>query len=124
MPSSDGSGRRSAIVHAWPSCSPWRRATSPRGVLTCSSVPAPPAAVPRRARRHRARADPPSEYTALGRPADLRTLAAMLDEGLEVLSGLWSGQPFTHHGAHDTFDDVQFLPPPLQQPRIPVWSGR
>ncbi len=67
---------------------------------------------------------PPSEYTALGRPADRRTLAAMLDEGLEVLSGLWSGQPFTHHGAHDTFDDVQFLPPPLQQPRIPVWSGR
>jgi alkanesulfonate monooxygenase SsuD/methylene tetrahydromethanopterin reductase-like flavin-dependent oxidoreductase (luciferase family) len=65
--------------------------------------------------------EPPSEYTALGRPADRRTLAAMLDEGLEVVAGLWSGRPFTHHGAHYTFDEVQFLPPPLQQPRIPVW---
>jgi alkanesulfonate monooxygenase SsuD/methylene tetrahydromethanopterin reductase-like flavin-dependent oxidoreductase (luciferase family) len=65
--------------------------------------------------------EPPSEYTAVGRSADRRTLAAMLDEGLEVVSGLWSGQPFSHHGAHYSFDDVQFLPPPLQQPRIPVW---
>ncbi|WP_439957935.1 LLM class flavin-dependent oxidoreductase [Modestobacter marinus] len=65
--------------------------------------------------------EPPAEYTALGRSADRHTLAGMLDEGLEVVSGLWSGRPFTHHGAHYTFDDVQFLPPPLQLPRIPVW---
>jgi alkanesulfonate monooxygenase SsuD/methylene tetrahydromethanopterin reductase-like flavin-dependent oxidoreductase (luciferase family) len=25
---------------------------------------------------------------------------AMLDEGLEVLAGLWSGEPFGHHGEH------------------------
>ena len=65
--------------------------------------------------------EPPSEYTALGRSADRRTLAAMLDEGLEVVSGLWSGQPFSHSGPHWTVDGVQFLPPPLQSPRIPVW---
>jgi alkanesulfonate monooxygenase SsuD/methylene tetrahydromethanopterin reductase-like flavin-dependent oxidoreductase (luciferase family) len=65
--------------------------------------------------------EPPSEYTAIGRSADRHTLAAMLDEGLEVVSGLWSGQPFSHHGTHYSFDDVQFLPTPLQQPRIPVW---
>lgn len=65
--------------------------------------------------------EPPSEYTTLGRSADRRTLAAMLDEGLEVVSGLWSGQPFSHHGAHYSLDDVQFLPTPLQRPRIPVW---
>ncbi len=65
--------------------------------------------------------EPPAEYTALGRSADRRVLAGMLDEGLEVVSGLWSGRPFTHAGAHYTFDDVQFLPPPLQLPRIPVW---
>ncbi len=65
--------------------------------------------------------EPPSEYTAVGRSADRRTLAAMLDEGLEVVSGLWSGQPFSHHGPYYSFDDVQFLPQPLQQPRIPVW---
>lgn len=65
--------------------------------------------------------EPPTEYSAVGRSADRALLADMLDEGLEVVSGLWSGEPFSHHGAHYTFDDVQFLPPPLQQPRIPVW---
>ena len=65
--------------------------------------------------------EPPSEYTALGRNADRAVLATMLDEGLEVVSGLWSGQPFSHHGAHYSFDGVQLLPPPLQEPRIPVW---
>lgn len=68
---------------------------------------------------------PPSEYSALGRTANRRVLAAMLDESLEVVSGLWSGQPFTHHGDHYSFDysfdDVQFLPTPLQRPRPPVW---
>lgn len=65
--------------------------------------------------------EPPSEYTALGRTADRATLATMLDEGLQVVSGLWSGQPFSHSGRHYSLDGVQFLPVPLQQPRIPVW---
>ncbi|RBY89371.1 LLM class flavin-dependent oxidoreductase [Blastococcus sp. TF02A-30] len=67
--------------------------------------------------------EPPSEYTALGRSADRRTLAGMLDEGLEVVRGLWSGEPFSHTGEHYTVEGVQFLPPPLQQPRIPVWAS-
>jgi alkanesulfonate monooxygenase SsuD/methylene tetrahydromethanopterin reductase-like flavin-dependent oxidoreductase (luciferase family) len=65
--------------------------------------------------------EPPSEYTALGRTADRSELAAMLDEALEVVSGLWSGQPFSHDGAHYSFDGAQFMPPPLQEPRIRVW---
>lgn len=67
--------------------------------------------------------EPPTEYTALGRSADRRTLAAMLDEGLEVVSGLWSGEPFSHSGEHYTVEGVQFLPPPLRRPRIPVWTS-
>lgn len=65
--------------------------------------------------------EPPTEYTALGRNAERRELAARLDESLEVLSGLWTGEPFSHRGAFYTVDDVLFLPPPLQQPRVPVW---
>lgn len=65
--------------------------------------------------------EPPSEYSAVGRTAERRVLASMLDEGLEVVSGLWTGRPFSHHGEHYSFDDVLFLPPPLQEPRIPVW---
>ncbi len=65
--------------------------------------------------------EPPAEYTAIGRSADRRTLAGMLDEGLDVLTGLWSAEPFSHHGVHYTLEDVQLLPAPLQQPRVPVW---
>jgi len=65
--------------------------------------------------------EPPTEYSALGRSADRTLLAQMLDESLGVVAGLWTGQPFSHRGAHYRLDDVQFLPPPSQGPRIPVW---
>ena len=65
--------------------------------------------------------EPPSEYTALGRSADRPTLAAMLDEGLDVVTGLWTGERFSHHGRYYSLEDVQFLPTPVQQPRIPIW---
>jgi len=54
---------------------------------------------------------------------DAKVRAAQLDEGLEILSGLWSGQPFAYHGQHYQLQEVVFRPAPLQQPRIPVWVG-
>jgi alkanesulfonate monooxygenase SsuD/methylene tetrahydromethanopterin reductase-like flavin-dependent oxidoreductase (luciferase family) len=42
----------------------------------------------------------PYEYDYLGEEADMRVRGAMLDEGLEVLTGLWSGEPFGHRGEH------------------------
>lgn len=67
--------------------------------------------------------EPPEEYTAYGEPADRRTVAAKLDEALDVLAGLWSGEPFDHRGRHYTVIDAQYLPAPVQQPRIPVWAA-
>ncbi|MEI8333612.1 MAG: LLM class flavin-dependent oxidoreductase [Chloroflexota bacterium] len=61
------------------------------------------------------------EFGSFGEPTDRRTRAAMLDEGLEILAALWSGEAVTHHGAHYTVDDVTFLPRPVQVPRIPIW---
>ncbi|HEX5441546.1 MAG TPA: LLM class flavin-dependent oxidoreductase [Ktedonobacterales bacterium] len=62
------------------------------------------------------------EYSAFGEPAtDNRTHAAMLDEALDVVRGLWSGQPFSYEGHYYTIHDAQFLPTPAQQPRIPIW---
>lgn len=63
------------------------------------------------------------EYSAFGEPADHVTHAEKLDEGLAVLAGLWSGEAFSYEGKHYRVTDVQFLPTPLQQPRIPVWVG-
>ena len=63
------------------------------------------------------------EFTAFGDPGDARKRAAMLDEGLAVLDGLWSGEPVTHHGYHYAVEGISLAPLPLQRPRIPIWIG-
>ncbi len=61
------------------------------------------------------------EFSSFGDPADLRTRAEMLDEGLAVIEGLWSGRRFDYEGRHFRIHDATFLPVPAQKPRIPVW---
>ena len=61
------------------------------------------------------------DFEALGETSDSKTLAALLDEGLEVLTGLWSGKPYQHEGRAYSIKEAQFLPRPLQTPRIPIW---
>jgi alkanesulfonate monooxygenase SsuD/methylene tetrahydromethanopterin reductase-like flavin-dependent oxidoreductase (luciferase family) len=61
------------------------------------------------------------EYGAFGEPTDAATRAARLDEGLEVLTRLWSGERVSFQGAHYRVDEVAFLPTPVQRPRIPVF---
>lgn len=63
------------------------------------------------------------EFAAFGEETSLSARARMLDEALEVVTRLWSGEPVNHDGAHFTVDDATFLPTPVQQPRIPVWVG-
>ena len=45
----------------------------------------------------------------------------MLDEGLAILTGLWRGETFSYEGAHYHVKEAQFLPKPVQSPRIPIW---
>jgi len=61
------------------------------------------------------------ELSAFGEEMNDRRRAGMLDESLSVIEQLWSGSTVYHHGEHYTVDGVGFLPPSLQQPRIPVW---
>jgi alkanesulfonate monooxygenase SsuD/methylene tetrahydromethanopterin reductase-like flavin-dependent oxidoreductase (luciferase family) len=62
------------------------------------------------------------EYSRFGEPADDKTHGAQLDEALDVITGLWSGQPFEYTGTHYTVEaGTQFLPTAVQQPRIPIW---
>jgi alkanesulfonate monooxygenase SsuD/methylene tetrahydromethanopterin reductase-like flavin-dependent oxidoreductase (luciferase family) len=56
-------------------------------------------------------------------PSGDRVRADMLDEGLDVLNGLWSGERFSYAGQHFTVDPVRFTPAPVQRPRVPVWVG-
>jgi alkanesulfonate monooxygenase SsuD/methylene tetrahydromethanopterin reductase-like flavin-dependent oxidoreductase (luciferase family) len=61
-----------------------------------------------------------AEFGAWGEPTDARVVAARLDEGLDVLTGLWSGVPFSYAGEHLTVSDVTFQPTPVHG-RVPVW---
>jgi alkanesulfonate monooxygenase SsuD/methylene tetrahydromethanopterin reductase-like flavin-dependent oxidoreductase (luciferase family) len=63
------------------------------------------------------------EFTAFGEPGAAKERAARLDESLELLDALWTGEPVTFRGEHLTATDVTMLPRPVQQPRIPVWCG-
>lgn len=49
--------------------------------------------------------------------------AGLLDDGIEVITRLWSGEPTTYRGRRLSVDGAQFLPRPLQTPRIPIWSA-
>jgi alkanesulfonate monooxygenase SsuD/methylene tetrahydromethanopterin reductase-like flavin-dependent oxidoreductase (luciferase family) len=62
-------------------------------------------------------------FTHAHEPLDARTRAELLDEGLAIIAGLWTGEPFSFHGSHFTVDEVTFRPTPVQQPRPPIWIG-
>ena len=62
-------------------------------------------------------------FAAFGEETDRRRRAELLDEGLEIVTGLWAGQPFRHHGTHYRVEPTDFMTPPalVQRPRIPIW---
>lgn len=62
-------------------------------------------------------------FEAFGEVTDRKTRAELLDEGLDILAGLWHGQPFNYAGKHYRLKETRFYPPPppIQQPRIPIW---
>jgi alkanesulfonate monooxygenase SsuD/methylene tetrahydromethanopterin reductase-like flavin-dependent oxidoreductase (luciferase family) len=66
---------------------------------------------------------PATEFSLFGEPTEARHRAELLDEGLDVLAGLCSGEPFSYAGRHFTVGPVRFSPSPVQRPRIPVWAG-
>jgi len=64
---------------------------------------------------------PEAEFAQFGEDGDIRRRARRLDEGLAILNGLWSGEPFALDGREFTVRETVFLPTPVQRPRPPVW---
>lgn len=62
-------------------------------------------------------------FASFGLPTDRKIRAERLDEGLNILTGLWQGQPFQYDGIHYQLKPTEFTVPPrpVQQPRIPIW---
>lgn len=63
------------------------------------------------------------DYTTFGESWDPKTLGDRYDEALEVITGLWSGEPFSYDGDHYTVDGAVLRPTPVQDPRIPIVVG-
>jgi alkanesulfonate monooxygenase SsuD/methylene tetrahydromethanopterin reductase-like flavin-dependent oxidoreductase (luciferase family) len=64
-----------------------------------------------------------ASFVRFGEETNARTRGEVLDEGIEIVAGLWSGEPYSFQGKHFQIKDVTFLPRPVQQPRIPIWIG-
>ena len=62
-------------------------------------------------------------FAEFGEETDRRIRAELLDEGLDILTGLWRSQPFNYTGKHYQVRETSFMPPPppIQSPRIPIW---
>lgn len=58
-----------------------------------------------------------------GEAADDLERARLLDEGIDIVTRLWSGEPTSYRGSRLTLEGAHFLPMPIQQPRIPIWSA-
>lgn len=65
----------------------------------------------------------PMNFDRFGEVVELKQRAEMLDEALDIIAGLWSGEWFSYQGKHFKVDDVRLLPIPVQKPRIPIWVG-
>ena len=69
----------------------------------------------------------PYEWDHCGEEGDPVIRGEMLDEHLDLLTRLWTGEPVRFEGRHYTVAGPGWsgrcFPPPLQQPRIPVWVG-
>lgn len=66
---------------------------------------------------------PDADFELLGEDTDERVRAARLDEGLEVLTRLWTAEPVDFEGTYLHVRRTRFDPMPVQRPRIPIWVG-
>lgn len=62
-------------------------------------------------------------FTNFDEVIDTKERAQRLDEALDVIVGLWSGEPFHYDGKYFQVKELTFLPRPVQIPRIPIWVG-
>ncbi len=63
---------------------------------------------------------PEYDFVTFGEEFDNNIRAKKLDEGLDILLGLLSGNDFSYEGDHYKIKNVKFLPTPVNG-KIPIW---
>ena len=48
---------------------------------------------------------------------------SLLEEGIEVIKGMWTQDPFSHEGKHYQLKSIHLEPKPAQTPHPPLWIG-
>ena len=66
---------------------------------------------------------PETGMAAFGEECGRRERAELMDECLDVVCGLWRGQPFDYDGKHFSIRPTEFptIGQLAQQPRVPIW---
>ncbi|MET0234725.1 MAG: LLM class F420-dependent oxidoreductase [Kibdelosporangium sp.] len=54
---------------------------------------------------------------------DPKTRGTLLDERIEAIKALWTGEPAEYHGKMVDFDPVHLRPKPVRQPHPPIFVG-
>lgn len=62
----------------------------------------------------------PDEYKMFGGSYVPAALGRKYDEALEIITGLWTGEPFSFSGEFFTVNEAKLTITPVQQPRIPI----
>ncbi|BBY43191.1 LLM class F420-dependent oxidoreductase [Mycolicibacterium celeriflavum] len=61
------------------------------------------------------------EFAALG--VDFEERAALFEEALEVIRGIWTTDDFSYQGRHFTASGITAHPRPVSDPHPPIWIG-
>ncbi len=66
---------------------------------------------------------PEAGMEAFGEECDRRIRAELMDECLDIVCGLWDGQPFAYEGKHHHVQPTEFptIGHTVQRPRVPIW---
>ncbi|HEV8716666.1 MAG TPA: LLM class flavin-dependent oxidoreductase [Candidatus Binatia bacterium] len=63
----------------------------------------------------------PSEFDGYGIPRNER--ASRMEEGIAVIKGMWTQDPFSYEGKHYHLKNISLMPKPAQTPHPPLWIG-
>lgn len=61
-----------------------------------------------------------AEFEQFGEDGDAKVRGDKLDEALDIINGLCSGEPFSYDGSYYHLRENTFTPKPVQE-RIPIW---
>ncbi len=62
-----------------------------------------------------------ADFQAFDIPINERV--SRLEEGVAVIRGAWSNEPFSFHGKHYQLDNIHVRPAPFPKPSPPLWIG-